>query len=407
VIVSAPVTGWKHFHYNNENPNLQELQYYLKIDQKELSTIEQELKNLETENESKRIQQKFDNLGIDELEMKLFEERMSEIIAVNESAVRQSITPRKQKLARCRSVPRSVTSALNVLPTQTIWKLNNLDDLKLCKELSRNPTYALWKVQLGDHVLAAQQIYNAKFVSRKNHASKVRFMRSLEHPHIVRYYGVGRHLGQSDFFVFKEFINGVSVSELVKSSTKNMNEVACAHVLYQVLSAVAFLHERKIIHGNIQPKNILISTKGVVKIDGFNKKPNNFSIIPHYSAPEVVSGFQFTEKSDIWSIGCIAVELLTGKAPFSGENPFTTVQELIDSFDIPDIPSDVTKNAASFLGLCFKTDPKERPSAAELLGHYFLESQSGHSSLLGFIRRQTYKKETSHNFLAAHTIQHL
>ena len=371
---------------------LPELRYYLKLNEEQLSLIEKDLEQYEDEQEAERIQNCFEQLDIDRMDNKLFEERMESILTANETTVRRS--PESPSARRCRSVPRNFAPS----SSKRVWQLRNLEDLKLLRELSRGSSSAVWKAQLGEHVIVAKQYYSSTAVTRKQILEKIKFMRHVDHPHSRSHYGVGKNT-RKEFFEFKEFIVGGSAADLVHDGP--MNEVAAIHVISQVLDALSFIHNNDMIHGNIQPKKILISQKGIVKIAEFLETPNKLSIVPHYSAPEVVGSGEFTQKSDVWSIGCLLLELITGVAPFASKGPFATIQELTKGTAIPEIPIKASKTCAAFLTACWQFDEASRPSIDELCQHKFLvQSPAGHSSLLGFIRRKLYKKESSTNYFA-------
>lgn len=364
---------------------------------------------MDNDKEAQRIKEKFDKLNIDLLDEQLFEKRMSEIIQGNEIPVRRSIS-----LHHCHSLPNSLIMdkkkrnvrkrfSTRIKPSErkrrrNFWELDNLDKLTLIKELSRKKSHVLWIAKLENYSLIAKQFHSPTSQLKREIRNKIRLIRSLEHPHISSYYGVG--CNKQEYYVFKELVNGGSIADFLKSGP--MNEISAAHVIYQLLLALKFLHENQIIHGNICPSKILLSTAGIVKLSGFDPKPNRLNIIPHYSAPEVVSNDCFTVSSDIWSVACILFELVTGDIPFHTLSPFDVVQQLSSASVIPDIPSTLSPSCSAFLNLCWKLNPNDRASIDSLLSHKFLKlSPAGHSSLLGFIRRKLYKKETSQGYLTS------
>ena len=377
----------------------------------EVSKIGQLLLNLETEREDQRIKDKFDNLDIDALDKQIFENRLAEIIKGNEVQVRKSAT-----LKHCHSLPSNISrditneNSLNKSARirrsktrrKSFWQLSNLDNLKLEKKLSSNNTQAIWEASIGGNKIIAIQFYSCTAKLKKEQKNKIRLIKSLEHPHIVSYYGTGCKSAK-EFYVFREFVNGGSLADFLQSGP--MNEISASHVVYQLLLALKFLHENEIVHGNICPKKILLSTGGIIKLSGFEPSPDVLRYIPHYSAPEVVSKNLFTTCCDIWSIGCVVLELVCGKAPFSGLSPFDVIQQLKSGVIAPYIPDTVSTQCASFLESCWKLNPSERSSIDNLLNHKFLQSSvGGHSALLGFIRRKLYKKETSHGYLGSKQI---
>lgn len=166
----------------------------------------------------------------------------------------------------------------------------------------------------------------------------------------------------------------------------------------QLLSALSCLHEKEIIHRDIRNVNIFLkdSTKQSIKlgdvdfvydfkfmkkqstsIDMTNLDKLNESIV--FYAPETITQNETTTKSDIWSLGCTLVHMLTGKIPWSNQSSVSSVYYLkviewmIDGRQ-PPISTDfsLSKNCNDFLQKCFQHDTNLRPSADELLQHPFV-----------------------------------
>jgi mitogen-activated protein kinase kinase kinase len=169
----------------------------------------------------------------------------------------------------------------------------------------------------------------------------------------------------------------------------------------QILCGLNYLHERDIIHRDIKGANVLVDNKGVIKISdfGISKKveANLLSTAavhhPHrpslqgsvyWMAPEVVRQTSYTRKADIWSLGCLIVEMFTGSHPFPDfsqmqaifkvpPTDFPQISDIqIGTSCTPDIPEHGSEDAKDFLGKTFELDHHNRPSASELMDHPFL-----------------------------------
>ena len=150
---------------------------------------------------------------------------------------------------------------------------------------------------------------------------------SLSHPNIVEMYDVGEDNGQ--YYIVMEYIEGKTLKQLLKRrGFLTISEVI--DIMLQLTDGLAQAHDLYIIHRDIKPQNILILENGLVKITDFGiavalnnsqlTQTNSVMGSVHYLPPEQASGKGSTIKSDIYSLGIIMYELLTGKLPFKGEN---------------------------------------------------------------------------------------
>ena len=162
---------------------------------------------------------------------------------------------------------------------------------------------------------------------------KRRFMRealsatSLMHPHIVDIFDVGED-GDIHYLVM-EYVEGQTLKEFIVSNGPLSPEQALP-IMQQLVSAISNAHYNGIVHRDIKPQNILMDLEGNVKITDFgiamalsataHTKTNSVLGTVHYLSPEQARGGMATKKSDIYSVGIVFYELLTGKLPFSGES---------------------------------------------------------------------------------------
>lgn len=150
---------------------------------------------------------------------------------------------------------------------------------------------------------------------------------SLVHPNIVEMYDVGEDDGK--YFIVMEYLEGKTLKSLIKKrGALTLSEVI--DIMLQLTSGLACAHDSYIIHRDIKPQNILMLDDGRVKITDFgiamalnsNELTQTNSVMGsvHYLPPEQANGTGATIKSDIYSLGILMFELLTGKLPFKGEN---------------------------------------------------------------------------------------
>src|SRR5574344_1329455 len=150
---------------------------------------------------------------------------------------------------------------------------------------------------------------------------------SLNHPNIVEMYDVGEDDG--NFYIVMEYVDGKNLKQLIKRRTKlSLTEVV--DIMKQLTDGISHAHDSFIIHRDIKPQNMLILDNGLVKITDFGiavalnstqlTQTNSVMGSVHYLPPEQAAGKGATVKSDIYSLGIMMFELVTGKLPFRGEN---------------------------------------------------------------------------------------
>jgi eukaryotic-like serine/threonine-protein kinase len=148
---------------------------------------------------------------------------------------------------------------------------------------------------------------------------------SLSHPNIVEMYDVGEDDGK--YYIVMEYVNGKTLKNLIKKRGKLvLPEII--DIMLQLTSGIAHAHDSYIIHRDIKPQNIMILDDGMVKITDFGiamavnaneiTQTNSVMGSVHYLPPEQANGSGSTIKSDIYSLGILMFELLTGKIPFKG-----------------------------------------------------------------------------------------
>ncbi|KAJ3450229.1 mitogen-activated protein kinase kinase kinase a [Anaeramoeba flamelloides] len=210
---------------------------------------------------------------------------------------------------------------------------------------------------------------------------EVKLMSQLEHENIVKYLGTSK---DKDFVnIFLEYIPGGSLSSLLSRFGK-LEESVIQLYTRQILQGLKYLHYHNILHGDIKGANLLVDTDGSIKladfgaaeeITGYNKsnETTNLRGTPFWMAPEVIRNNTYRKESDIWSLGCTVVEMLTAQRPWSNYNEAVSVLFHIGTCETgPSYPSTISEECKDFLDLCFQIDPDERPSTGILLKHPFV-----------------------------------
>ncbi|KAG0707708.1 Pkinase-domain-containing protein [Suillus ampliporus] len=214
---------------------------------------------------------------------------------------------------------------------------------------------------------------------------EIDLLKDLSHPNIVQYL----YSSVDDDFlnIFLEYVPGGSVTALLRSYGA-FEEPLVKNFVRQILQGLNYLHERDIIHRDIKGANILVDNKGGIKISDFGiskkvdgnlltgKRMNRPSLqgSVFWMAPEVVKQTAHTSAADIWSVGCLVVEMLTGEHPWAQLTQMQAIFKIGQSAK-PAIPSDISSEAQDFLTKTFDLDHSARPSAGELLQHSWLATK--------------------------------
>lgn len=150
---------------------------------------------------------------------------------------------------------------------------------------------------------------------------------TLSHPNVVEMYDVGEDNGV--YYIVMEYIDGRTLKQLLKKRG-SLTPPEVVDIMLQLTDGIAHAHDMYIIHRDLKPQNIMISDDGKIKITDFGiamalnstqvTQTNSVMGSVHYLPPEQASGKGSTIKSDIYSMGIMLFELLTGKLPFKGEN---------------------------------------------------------------------------------------
>jgi serine/threonine-protein kinase len=147
---------------------------------------------------------------------------------------------------------------------------------------------------------------------------------SLTHPNIVTIYDVAEDLGMS--YIVMEYVEGMTLTQWMKKQRFNLAQIK--HVVSAAALALEHAHENGIFHRDVKPDNIMLTKNGTVKVMDFGiaravdstlTKTGSVMGTPAYMSPEQASGWKIDGRSDIFSLGVILYELLTGRRPFSGD----------------------------------------------------------------------------------------
>ncbi|KAI9509766.1 hypothetical protein F5148DRAFT_1282610 [Russula earlei] len=207
---------------------------------------------------------------------------------------------------------------------------------------------------------------------------EVDLVKRLSHPSIVKYEGMARD--ENTLSIVLEYAENGSLGQTLKAFGK-LNEKLVASYVVKILEGLDYLHRSDVVHCDLKAANILTTKNGNVKLSDFGVSLNlramereikDVAGTPNWMAPEVIELKGASTRSDIWSLGCTVIELLTGRPPYGDIANAMTVED-----DCPPIPDRFSDPLVAFLKECFHKDLTQRPSAEELFEHEWLKNHWG------------------------------
>jgi len=192
---------------------------------------------------------------------------------------------------------------------------------------------------------------------------------SLSHPNIVEMYDVGEDNGT--YYIVMEYVDGMTLKQLIKKRGE-ISISEAIDIMLQITDGIKEAHDSYIIHRDLKPQNILIQDNGEIKITDFGiamalnstqlTQTNSVMGSVHYLPPEQASGKGATIKSDVYSMGILFYELLTGKLPFKGENAVEIALKHMKN-DIPsvrEIDDSIPQSVENIIIKATAKNPKNR-----------------------------------------------
>ena len=218
-------------------------------------------------------------------------------------------------------------------PSKLVTQFSKLTSLKEKFEfISQIGNGAFGKVRLYRDIYYKNMLYAIKTLKKegipqqlyKCLKAEVQILSELDHPNIVKYYGTFEDLYH--LHIVMEYLKGDNLNKIIILKDYNeLDEEEMCQIIYQLLKALLFIHNKNIVHRDIKPENIVFGKKSdysTLKLIDFglatntkNTKKNSCGS-PYYMAPEIIEG-NFSKKTDIWSVGVIVYLMFTGKHPYT------------------------------------------------------------------------------------------
>ncbi|MBP3242757.1 MAG: Stk1 family PASTA domain-containing Ser/Thr kinase [Ruminococcus sp.] len=225
-------------------------------------------------------------------------------------------------------------------------------------------------------ILKKEFAENEEFLRRFRNESKA--VAVLSHPNIVKIYDMG--FSDKIQYIVMEYIDGITLKEYIEEE-KVLTPKDTVHFIIQILRALQHAHDKGIVHRDIKPQNIMMFSDGTIKVMDFGiakfareegKTATDQAIgSVHYISPEQASGSVTDAKSDIYSVGAMMYEMLTGRKPFDSDNPVAiAVMHMKDTPERPrSINPDIPDGLEEIVLRAMEKAPEDRyQTAAEMIG---------------------------------------
>jgi tRNA A-37 threonylcarbamoyl transferase component Bud32 len=262
-------------------------------------------------------------------------------------------------------------------------RLGYFGDYELLAEIARGGMGVVYKARQSSlkRIVAVKMIRSGQLASEvevRRFQSEAEAAAQLQHPNIVAIHEIGEHQGQQYFSM--DFVEGKNLAQI--ANNKPVAVRSAAEWLMAIAGAVQFAHQRGVLHRDLKPQNIMVDTAGrprvmdfgLAKTLGADTSLTNTGMImgsPSYMSPEQALGRNdlLGPASDVYSLGAILFELLTGRPPFRGKSAVDTMSQVVN--DEPPPPRSLNAEAPvdleSICQKCLEKDPVRRyPTAREL-----------------------------------------
>ncbi|HEU5347596.1 MAG TPA: Stk1 family PASTA domain-containing Ser/Thr kinase, partial [Ktedonobacterales bacterium] len=235
-------------------------------------------------------------------------------------------------------------------------------------------------VEVAIKILREVYSTDPKFVTRFQR--EARAARALEHPNIVRVYDYGQ--SGDAYYIVMELVNGSDLRRYLKQRQGVLPPDHAVEIAHDVALGLGAAHRRGIVHRDVKPQNVLINDDGLVKLTDFGiasvYKDGDAERLTttgmtlgtvQYYAPEQAQGEIVTPAADVYALGIVMYEMLTGKTPFDGDTPVAVAMRHIQ--DIPEPPSHlnpaIPRELERIILRCLEKDPRDRYPNGDALAY--------------------------------------
>ena len=206
----------------------------------------------------------------------------------------------------------------------------------------------------------------AEFVTR--FLQEARVAGTLSHPNIVSIYDMGE--GEAGPYIVMEFVDGDTLDGIIDRSDRTDLQ-AVIPIFLQICSGLSFAHQHGVVHRDVKPANIMLTSGGLVKLVDFGiarvastnlTQTGTLLGTPSYMSPEQIQGEKVDQRADIFSLGIVLYEVLTGRLPFEGENPTTMIFRIVNDPHSPlaEIDASLAGDFGPIIDRCLEKSAADR-----------------------------------------------
>ncbi|KAI3447719.1 hypothetical protein Pfo_004384 [Paulownia fortunei] len=269
-------------------------------------------------------------------------------------------------------------------------------DYMVGKQIGAGSFSTVWHARHRVHgtEVAIKEIVTARLNSKLQESlkSEIFILKRINHPNIIRLHDMIEESGK--IYIVLEYCKGGDLSMYIQKRQGKIPEANAKHFMHQLAEGLKVLRENNLIHRDLKPQNLLLSTNddnSVLKIADFgfarSLQPRGLAETlcgsPLYMAPEIMQLQKYDAKADLWSVGAILFQLVTGKTPFTGSNQIQLLQNIIKSGELQ-FPPEAKDLSPHCLDLCRKLlrrNPVERLTFEEFFNHPYLSDRQPAESL--------------------------
>ena len=202
---------------------------------------------------------------------------------------------------------------------------------------------------------------------------EVRLARKISHPNVARTHDMGEHGGAA--YLSMEFVEGGTLQELLRQHPRGLDAARAARIALAVCEALAAAHAAGVVHRDLKPANVLLEAEGRVVLTDFGiarsldddgRRTLGLLGTPLYMAPEQVAGRSIDARADLYAVGIVLFEMLTGALPFTGDNAMSAALARLQDppRDVLSLRPDAPAPLAQLIHHCLALEPEHRPASA-------------------------------------------
>lgn len=277
-------------------------------------------------------------------------------------------------------------AAMSIAPAEPVYihNQNPRDVFAHMKQIGQGASGSVYAAQKPDgSKVALKRVKPENKTEADALQMEIRMMCCTRHPNLIKCHETYHYGGY--MWISMEFMDGGCLTDILenyKTLQRHMSEGEIAFVLREVLKGLRFMHGMKRLHRDIKSDNVLITSKGEIKLADFGfcaelteerTKRTTCVGTPYWMAPELIRQHEYDYKVDLWSVGILAIECAEWEPPYMDEKPLRAMF-LITAQPPPKLsnPSKWSPQLNDFVSQCLALDPAKRASASQLLAHPFL-----------------------------------